>query len=117
MHIQAPMQSPDVIEAGKVLANLDDLRAIMFMSAFVIIFLLVFTMWREWAMQSERKLMATERKEMRELAGSFAESAGKVATSLSELTTKIAVLSALTARAEAAISTADTSGSSEKSHG
>lgn len=110
MQASQPVQPPDVIEAGKVLANLDDLRAIMFMSAFVIIFLLIFTMWREWAMQSERKLMASERKEMRDLASSFAASAGLVANTLGELTTKIAVLSALTARAEAAISTADTSG-------
>lgn len=98
-----PLQPPDVVEAGRILANLDDLRAIMFMSAFVIIFLLVFTVWREWAMQSERKIMAGERKEMRELAGSFATSASVVATSLAGLSTKIAVLSALTARAEATI--------------
>lgn len=104
-------QAPDVIAAGKVLATLDDWRAVMFMFAFIIIFLLIFTIWREWAMQSERKLMAAERKEMRELAGSFAASAGLVANTLGELTTKIAVLSALTARAEAAISTADTSSS------
>lgn len=115
MQTQTPLQPPNVVEAGKILATLDDWRAVMFMFAFIIIFLLFFTIWREWAMQSERKLMATERKEMRELASSFASSAGMVANSLADLTTKIAVLAALTARAEVAISTADTS--TEKPHG
>jgi ABC-type multidrug transport system fused ATPase/permease subunit len=109
-------EPPNVIEAGRVLATLDDWRAVMFMFGFIIIFLLVFTIWREWAMQSERKLMATERGEMRELARSFADSASKVSDSLSDLSTKIAVLGALTARAEASIAQADAS-ASERTNG
>lgn len=95
--------TPDVIEAGRVLAQLDDLRAIMFMAGFVIVFLLVFTVWREWAMHVERRLMVEERKAIRELAQSFSESAKEVGKALGELGTKIAVLSALTARAESAV--------------
>lgn len=107
------LPTPDIVEAGRVLATLDDLRAIMYMAAFVIIFLLIFTVWREWAMQVERKNMTLERAEMRGLAASFADSASKVANSLSELSTKIAVLAALTARAEASIAEGS---SREKDH-
>lgn len=95
--------APDVIEAGRTLATLDDWRAMMFIMLFIVVFLILFTVWREWAMQSERKAMVAERAAMRELAQSFADSAGHVATSLAELSTKIAVLSALTARAETVI--------------
>lgn len=87
---------PDVDKAGEVLATLNDWRAMLFFMGVIIVFLLCFIAWREWAMQGERK-------EMRVLAASFAESAGRVANALGELSTKIAVLSALTARAEALI--------------
>lgn len=97
-------QNPDVIEYGRVLATLNDWRAIIFTIVFVFIFIFIFLMaliiWRE-------KAMMVERRENRDLAVSFADSASKVAHSLSELSTKIAVLSALTARAESIITKPD----------
>jgi hypothetical protein len=99
------MASPDVIEAGRVLATQPVLWGILFMAAFIIVFLLIFTVWREWAMQSERRLMVAERKEMRALADSFARSARQVANALGDLSTKIAVLSAVASRAESVAGT------------
>lgn len=108
--MQIPQQAPDVIEAGRVMATLDDWRAIMFIILFVFVFivvtLLAFIVWRENAMQKERVAL-------RELAKSFSDSAADVAKSLGDLSTKIAVLAALTARAEATIDKA----TSEKDHG
>lgn len=92
-------QPPDVIEAGQVLAELTDWRAMMFVLILVIVFLLFFIIYREWVMSRERAAM-------RDLANSFASSASEVSHSLSDLATKIAVLAALTARAESSIARA-----------
>jgi hypothetical protein len=97
---QMQMSSPDVVEAGRVLATLPTLWGILFMAALIIVFLLIFTIWREVAMQSERKLMMQERSEMKQLAKSFADSAMAGAQVMSEVSAKMTVLSLLAAQVE-----------------
>lgn len=89
----AEQVSSAVNETGRVLAQLDDWRAITFVLILVIAILLF---ERFWAYRTA----AMERREMRDLAGSFAGSASKVADALADLRTEILVLRATASRVE-----------------
>lgn len=84
---------PDVIEAGRVMAELNDWRAITFVLVLVIAILLLERLW------SQRD-MRLERREMKEIARSFADSAGAVAEALATLRTEVTVLRITSARME-----------------
>ena len=72
----------DINEAGRVMAQLNDWRAITFVLVMVIVLLLVERFWA----QREARL---ERKEMMRLAQEFALNSGKVANALQALRTQV----------------------------
>lgn len=84
---------PDVVEVGKVLATLDDWRAITYVLIFIIVVLIVERAWTGWRQQAERS-------KMWELAARFDASAALVAEALSGVRQEIAVLRAVSSRIE-----------------
>ena len=84
---------PDINEAGRVMAELNDWRAIVFVLVFVITMLLIERLWAQ-------REMRLERREMRDLAKSFSDSATKVADALSTLRLEVGVLRVVAARME-----------------
>lgn len=100
-------QHPDVIEAGRVLATLDDWRAMLFGSMFIIVVLLIERGVAAYSMRQERKEMAAERERAWDTAQKFGTNAELVAHALSTLTTEITVLRALSSRVESSIGEAN----------
>lgn len=83
----------DINESGRVLATLDDWRAIIF----VLLIIIVLQMIERWgAARSIRQ----ERAEIAELVKSLGPSTDKVAEALFALKTEMVVLRALTSRVE-----------------
>lgn len=85
---------PDINEAGRVMAQLNDWRAIVFVLVFIIIAFIIERFW----MQREMRL---ERQQLREVATIFGNSAEKVSEALNSLKTEITVLRAVSSRVEA----------------
>jgi len=83
-------------ENGRVLATLDDWRAIVFVLVGVIVVLVLKDVWDRAHMRRERKDMSDERQRMWTLAQSFGEASGKLAAQMD-------VMSALAARVEMVI--------------
>ena len=95
---------PDINEAGRTLAQLNDWRAIVFVLVFIIV---VMTIERLWNTREAR----LERKQMRDIANNFAESATKVGDALAGVEREIIVLRALAGRVEANAPTGGDDGS------
>lgn len=91
----------DAVESGRVLANLNDWRAMTWVLVVVIAMLLLERVWARIDMRIERKQMHAERQQIRELAKDFADSANKTSDALAGITAQMAVMQALSARAEA----------------
>ena len=85
-----------IAENGRVLATLDDWRAILFLAAIVIIFLIVVVVVLLRATRQERKDMSEERGRMWSVADKFGAAADK-------LSTEMQVQAALSARVEGAL--------------
>lgn len=84
---------PDVVEAGRVLATLDDWRAITFVLVFVIVMMVIERGAAAWNMRKEREKMWS-------VADKFGEAADKLGDTMGELKTELAVLRAVSARVE-----------------
>lgn len=96
-------QHPDVVEAGRVLATLDDWRAITFVLLFVIVALLFERGWAGWRNYRERQQTIDEREKLWELAQSFGANADKVADALNGVTREIYALRAVSSRIESQV--------------
>lgn len=83
----------DINEAGRVLAQLDDWRAITFVLVLVIVVLLL----ERYFTQRDMRL---ERKAMMDVANQFATNSGKVAEAMSALRQELMSLRLTTARVE-----------------
>lgn len=88
-----PASSADVLEAGRVLATLDDWRAITFIMLFLIVALMTERLWAAW-------LMRREREKMWDVAQTMGANAEKIAEAMNGLRTEIVVLRAVSARIE-----------------
>lgn len=84
---------PDVVDAGRVLATLDDWRAITFVLMFLVVTLVVERLWVGWMMRKERERMW-------EIAERMGTNADKIADAMNGLRTEIVVLRAVSARME-----------------
>lgn len=87
------LSSPDVIEAGRVLATLDDWRAIVFVLIFLIFVLIVERGVSAWQMKKERERMWS-------VAQQMGVNSEKIAEAMNGLRTEITVLRAVSARME-----------------
>lgn len=93
---QARQIGDALAENGRVLATLDDWRAILFVAILIIVALIVTIVVLLRANRTERKDMAAERERVWQVADKFGDAAGK-------LTAEIQVTQALDARVETAL--------------
>jgi uncharacterized membrane protein len=111
MQADVPSSTKTVIEAGQVMATLNDWRAILFIMLFVliasfgiIIYLITSNRLERAAMVKEREsnaaAMAKERERMSGIADKFVTAADKMGDNLGAVSTELAVLRAVSSRVE-----------------
>jgi hypothetical protein len=100
--LQGPVQ-PDVVEAGRVLATLDDWRAIAFVLVLVIVILIVERAWYSSAIRGERRDMSAERERMWGVSEKFGDAAAKYSEATHKVVTELEVNRALNARLESTV--------------
>lgn len=91
-------QNPDVVEAGRVLATLDDWRAIVFILAFIIVVLIIERGWAGWSMRKERQ-------DMWMVANKFGDASDKLTVVMNDVKTELAVLRYVSSRVESTSTT------------
>lgn len=103
--------APDVVAAGRVLATLDDWRALMYIMvitlvlfAALIISLVRALLRRSGEMQEERKAMAAERERMWGVSEKFGDAADKLGGETNKVVTELQVQRALSSRFESLVS-------------
>lgn len=96
-------QQPDVIEVGRVLATLDDWRAIAFVLVVLVIASFVERTWYGASIRRERNDMAAERERMWKVSEKFGAAADKNSDATNKIVTELEVARALNARIEGAV--------------
>lgn len=90
----------DVVQVGKVMATLDDVRLIIYVLIVVIVVLIMERVWTAAGVRAERRDMRAEREKMWEVADKFGSAAEKVGEQTDKLVVELQVLRALSSRVE-----------------